>query len=209
MHDETTWRLKHTVDDFKSRYLAEAQDIAEELTYEMKGRNSRRHLLYLEDDSELETLLTRMEEMIVQLGGVYDPAAGEKKRREINRGILSASRIEFTVGGFFGGEQSSTVTFHDGSAYFVVEDTGDGDLELSAAPVERRMPQDEFMAGLKRLNLSAWRKSYDDYAVMDGESWSLTIYFSDGDESFSSRGSNAYPENFSRLTKLLRVPRNS
>ena len=50
-----------------------------------------------------------------------------------------------------------------------------------------------FQEEMKQLSLLTWEKEYEDLLVLDGETWSLSVTFSDG-SLMRTHGSNAYPQ---------------
>lgn len=63
------------------------------------------------------------------------------------------------------------------------------------------VPAEDFLNELNKISITEWE---DDYwvPVMDGESWSLKYYTTDGNKK-SVTGSNAYPEEYDALIDLL------
>ena len=59
----------------------------------------------------------------------------------------------------------------------------------------------EFRRSLDEINVWGWRSEYNDPRVMDGESWSLVIEYSD--RAVASHGVNAYPEAFNRYRAAI------
>lgn len=70
--------------------------------------------------------------------------------------------------------------------------------EISSVSVE------EFSKKIEVLRIGTWKKSYQpqEYAVMDGESWTVKYEDIDGIKAKSS-GDNAYPSNWKAFQKLL------
>lgn len=63
------------------------------------------------------------------------------------------------------------------------------------------VPAEEFLNELNKINITEWEDNY--WApIMDGESWSLKYYTTDGNKK-SVTGSNAYPEEYDALIDLL------
>lgn len=59
-----------------------------------------------------------------------------------------------------------------------------------------------FRTQLDRANVWLWNADYDNFDILDGTQWEVSIKYSD--ESIRSCGSNAYPENFDVFLSAIR-----
>lgn len=153
--------------------------------------------------------LERAKQALVEVGGIYKPSAAEKKALDFDNSIPYINKIEFSIGGFFGGYETKTYTIDENEVHTYVEHSlipkpsNFDDSEI--AEIDKR----EFLEALKDLHVGEWRKKYDTYrfniAVMDGTQWHLEIYFSNGHRPVKIYGDNAYPYNFDRLLNLFEI----
>ncbi len=112
-------------------------------------------------------------------------------------------KLEFTIGGFFGGWCELTIERNDGGAF-----------EWSASHSEERLSRRERRgklcqkdeAGLFRCideaDVFNWYRFYHDPDICDGTSWSIQIS-SKARIIFESEGINSYPKGFDRLIEGL------
>ena len=147
-------------------------------------------------------------EALIEVGGTYTPSKAELKAEEVNANIPYLCKLEFTIGGFFGGFETRTYTIEGD---IVREDITHS---MMLEPSYMYDPDDEidkesFLEGLADLYIGEWRKNYDPsrfgYIVMDGTQWSLELCFSNGYKPIKIHGSNAYPYNFDRLLDHLNI----
>ena len=114
----------------------------------------------------------------------------------------SIGSIFFSDGGFFDGYTESTLLFSNEYAFFISHNSIDESVFLpdvydvffcKSAPIFKK---------LKKISIENWNSLY--YAdVCDGEQWELKIYSAGGNEILSKSGSNAFPDNFDKLTDLF------
>ena len=111
--------------------------------------------------------------------------------------------IHFSDGGFFGGFDE--VHFQKNAAGIVVKIVPSFTRET--LPVERAVKADEWQAILDKLFcalcIHEWRKSYNDYSVLDGEQWAIELRLTNGRQR-NIYGSNAFPPYWQRLKRLLK-----
>ena len=147
---------------------------------------------------------------LVEVGGTYTPSKAELKATELNANIPYVCKVEFSIGGYFGGFETRTYTI-DGES---VQAEYDHTLMLPPSYFYEPDEDDEldkegFLEGLADLHLGEWRKNYDlsrfGYEVLDGTQWHLYLYFSNGHKPLKIHGSNAYPYNFDRLLDHLNI----
>ena len=153
--------------------------------------------------------LERAKQALVEAGGTYVPSKAELKAEEFNANIPFISKVEFCIGGFFGGFETRTYTIEGDNIYmddehsliFKPSDLGDVEIE--------EMDKDSFLKGLADLHIGEWRRNYDSSrwgdTVLDGTQWHLYIYYSNGRRPVKIEGSNDYPYNFDKLQKLLGI----
>lgn len=154
--------------------------------------------------------LERAKQALVEEGGTYTPSKAELKTEEINANIPHVCKVEFSIGGFFGGFETRIYTIEGD----IVKEDAQHTMMLPPSYMYDPDPDDEiakedFLDGLLDLYLGEWRKSYDPsrfgYVVMDGTQWHLDLYFSNGHKPVKIHGSNAYPYNFDRLLDVLNI----
>ena len=108
-------------------------------------------------------------------------------------------KANFSIGGFFEGHETRTVTIKDNQAIMTVKHS------LSAEKSTYLLDKVEFFTGLKALHMEDWEQYYMDSEILDGTQWSLELYFTDKKQPVKFVGSNAYPDNFVELEKLFGV----
>ncbi|MFC6176655.1 hypothetical protein ACFQAV_07365 [Companilactobacillus huachuanensis] len=60
---------------------------------------------------------------------------------------------------------------------------------------------------LQRLHFEDWHHKYNNSHVMDGEQWTVEVYYQDGTKN-EYYGSNAYPSNFDDLRRIFKPLKN-
>jgi hypothetical protein len=153
--------------------------------------------------------LERAKQAFVEAGGIYKPSAAEQKALDFDNSIPYINKIEFSIGGFFGGYETKTYTVDEDKVHIDVEHS----LILKPSNIgdakTEEIDKQEFLEAFKDLRIGEWRKKYDTYrfniAVMDGTQWHLEIYFSNGHRPVKIHGDNAYPYNFNRLLELFEI----
>ena len=153
--------------------------------------------------------LSEAKRALEEAGGTYVPSAAEQKAMAFDDNIPHIKKIEFCIGGFFGGYETKTFTI-DGDKVRVYTEhslrltpTNADDVELP------EIDKEEFFNALEELHIGEWRRKYDcrrfGVFVMDGTQWHLDIYFSNGHRPVKFYGDNAYPYNFDRLLELFDI----
>lgn len=153
--------------------------------------------------------LERAKQALVEAGGIYIPSKTEMQVAEFEKSIPAICKVVFTIGGFFSGHETRTITLDDKHLHM--------DVEHSLIPkpsnffIEQDYPlgKEEFLEGIRGLHIGEWRRNYDPrrfgYEVLDGAQWELEIYFSDGHKPVEKYGSNSYPYNFKKFLELLGI----
>lgn len=67
---------------------------------------------------------------------------------------------------------------------------------------EVMVPLSVFLKKFDAINIDAWEDDYFEPDILDGESWELKYYTTDGKVK-KVTGSNAYPENYNELIALI------
>jgi hypothetical protein len=149
--------------------------------------------------------LDRAKQALIEVGGTYSPSKAEQKAELFDASIPAISKVIFSIGGFFGGYETRTITLDEEHLYFDVEHSLI--LKPSNLPDGLDYPCDkeEFLAGIRELHIGEWRTSYMNSDILDGTQWELTIEFSDRHKPFKTGGSNAYPYNFDALQEVLGI----
>ena len=153
--------------------------------------------------------LTRAKLALAEAGVVYKPSQAELKAQEFENNFPFISKIIFSIGGFFGGYESRTVTINGDEICINVEHslipTPSNLGEFEIEPLDK----EEFMDELSRLYIGEWRRSYHPerfgYSYCDGTQWELEIQFSNGVKPFRCYGDNSYPYNFDKFQELLGI----
>ena len=137
-----------------------------------------------------------------EAGGEYVRSKAEQKDHDFNKALDSMSKLVFTIGGFFCGQETRTFTISDDQVLVDVEKT-----MISMDKEEKYGPyrKEDFISGIKALHIGEWKRTYNDPLVMDGTQWELDIYYNNGRKAVKISGSNAYPYNFEDLKEFLEV----
>ncbi len=132
-----------------------------------------------------------------------NPVRKEEESKDFDAALDDVRRLVFTIGSFFEGYERRIYTVSDVKVLFDLEHTLR--QKPSNLPMYYPFTKDDFIAGLKGIRIGEWKKNYTDPYVSDGTQWELEIYFDNEREPVKISGSNAFPYNFSDLTKLLGV----
>ena len=181
----------------------------------LKNNIENPNYLYRTDPSEDVRLsctrmyLERAKQALVEAGGTYVPSKAELKAEEFNANIPFISKVEFSIGGFFGGFETRTYTIEGDNIYMddehslIFKPSNLEDVEIEETD------KDSFLKGLADLHIGEWRRNYDSSrwgdTVLDGTQWHLYIYYSNGRRPVKIEGSNDYPYNFDKLQELLGI----
>ena len=148
--------------------------------------------------------LSEAKRALEEAGSTYVPSAAEQKAMGFDDNIPYISKIEFCIGGFFGGYETKTFTINGDKVSIEASHTFDPDVYKSE---ERE--KGAFLEEIESLHIGEWRRKYDcrrfGVFIMDGTQWHLDIYFSNGHRPVKFYGDNAYPYNFDRLLELFDI----
>lgn len=146
--------------------------------------------------------LERAVQAYEEAGGEYVRSKAEQKDHDFNEALDSMSKLVFTIGGFFCGQETRTFTVSDDQVLVDVEK-----IPISMDKGEEYGPyrKEDFISGIKALHIGEWKRTYNDPLVMDGTQWELDIYYNNGRKAVKISGSNAYPYNFDDLKEYLEV----
>lgn len=141
-----------------------------------------------------------------EAGGTYTPSKAEQRAAAFDAAIPTITKIIFSIGGFFGGRETRTITLAEDHLQLYVEHSFiPAPTNLDIEP-DRPMTKEAFLDGLRDIHIGEWRRYYDasDYGVyvLDGTHWELTIEYADG-RKVEHRGDNAYPFSFDRFCELI------
>ena len=127
---------------------------------------------------------------------------------EFENNIPYVSKLVFSIGGYFCGNETYTVRLEEHLRLWVSH----SDIPVpSNLDIEQDYPmtKEEFLDGLKDLHIGEWRRNYNlkrfGYVVMDGTQWELEIEFNNGKKPVRIYGDNAYPYNFNKFQELLGI----
>jgi len=153
--------------------------------------------------------LERAKQALVEAGGIYTPSKAEMQVAEFEKSIPSICKVIFTIGGFFSGHETHTITLDDKHLHMDVEHSYIPKPSNFFIEADYPLEKNEFLEGIRGLYISEWRRTYDTrrfgYEVLDGTQWELKIFFSDGHKPVVKYGSNSYPYNFSKFLELLGI----
>lgn len=186
--------------------IGRLKNIMEHPDYKRRTRMSPSESVQI---SYLRKYLLRAQAALIEAGGTYTPSAAEKKAMDFDDNIPYINRVEFCIGGYFGGYETKTYTIEGDKVCTYVEHS----LNLKPSNFDDSeidsMDKEEFFEQLENLHIGEWRKHYNTrrfgYYVCDGTQWSLEIYFSNGHKPVKIYGDNAYPYNFKRLLELFEI----
>ena len=153
--------------------------------------------------------LERAKIALAEAGGTYTPSQSELKVVAFENNFSAISKIVFTIGGYFGGYETRTVSLDGGDLQVNVQHSLSIESEEPTAEFILPVDKDEFLDELSRLHIGEWRNSYNPerfgYVVLDGTQWELEIHYNNGAKPFKSHGSNSFPYNFNGFQELLGI----
>ena len=153
--------------------------------------------------------LERAKLALVEAGGEYKPSQTELKALDFDNNFSAISEIVFTIGGYFGGYETRTVSLDGGDLQVNVQHSLSIEPEKPTAEFILPVDKDEFLDELSRLHIGEWRNSYNPerfgYVVLDGTQWELEIRYNNGAKTFKCHGSNSFPYNFDEFQELLGI----
>lgn len=146
--------------------------------------------------------LEKAKEALSESGGTYQPSKAEQRALSIDNSIPYLTKLVFSIGGYFGGYTTTTITFCEECMKVKKEKLYEmkSDEEQTVAYPENK---ESFMEMLRDIHLGEWKSRYDNICVLDGTQWNLELYFSNGHKKVSFGGSNAYPYNFDDFCSLI------
>ena len=147
--------------------------------------------------------LERAKLALIEAGGVYTPSKAEQKAKEFDESIPLINKIVFSIGGYFEGFETKTITFDENNVCMDVEHSLLPKPSAHRIEGDHPMTKAEFISGLYELHIGEWRRRYYDNDIDDGTQWDLEIYYSDDRKPIKIFGSNEYPYNFNKLKDLF------
>lgn len=146
---------------------------------------NREFLIEPSETTQISVLREYLDLAINEIKDVYIPSNAEQKSIIFDKNIPYINKIVFTQGIHIGPSQTKTVIINDDN--------------------------NDFLESIKELHLGEWRRKYslDRFGiyVLDGEFWSLEIYYSNKARAVKFYGDNAYPYNFDRLVDIFNKTR--
>ena len=153
--------------------------------------------------------LERAKIALAEAGVTYTPSQSELKAKAFENNLSAISKIVFSIGGYFGGYETRTVSLDGGDLQVYVQHSLSIEPEEPTAEFILPVDKDDFLGELSHLHIGEWRSSYNPerfgYVVLDGTQWELEIHYNNGTKPFKSHGSNSFPYNFDEFQKLLGI----
>lgn len=143
--------------------------------------------------------LQAAKDVYAKTGAIYHLSRTEQAAAKFEADLLALKRLDYSIGGFFGGFQEIQIDVNHGAIINVAVTRPFG---LVAPPVPQSNLPDDFLGALQKLHLEDWRHRYDS-DVLDGTQWELKLTYANGSRGRSYYGSNNYPYNFQALQKLM------
>ena len=197
--------LKGKDKDYILSAIREMQDEITHLKELMENPdNKNRDIIHPSEDVQIKCTrdyIARAIQAYEELGGTYHPSELEKEDLEFQRNIGNISKINFEIGGFFGGRTEYVVEFAGEEALLTKSDMFYYEQNQSV------LDREEVMDALEELHIGEWEKCYDPmrfgYCVMDGTHWSITFEYSNGKDALEISGDNDYPYNFTEFAEIF------
>lgn len=133
-------------------------------------------------------------------GAVYHMSRAEEAAAKFEQDLLSLKRLEYSIGGFFGGYSSVQIDIANGKILNVAVIQP---FERELPPVKQAPDLDDLLASLRKLHIEEWRHRYDS-DILDGTQWGLKLTYTNGRRPREYTGSNNYPYNFEALQELIK-----
>ena len=147
---------------------------------------------------------------LTEIGATYQPSKSEIKAEQIQENLFNLGKIEFTIGGIFGGYSTYTVDLTGDIvlASRVTTFSKEATSHFIGAYDKPYMTQ-HFLSFLYDLHIGEWRSNYSTnrfgYVTLDGTEWKIEFHFNNGLKPIKFSGQNSYPYNFDRFCEYLCV----
>lgn len=151
--------------------------------------------------------LTVARRALEEAGGTWKPTETEEKDEAFNASLDHLKKFTFEISRSLSLQHlERSWTIEKDQAVCRTENTmhirlgDDDDSQLSCR-------KEEFLDQLKDLHMGEWRSHYfdPDYAVLDGNSWSINVEYDDGRGPVTFGGLYAYPWNIEDLDDILGI----
>ena len=152
--------------------------------------------------------LKKAKQAYAEAGGTYTLSKSEEKAADFEANIESISKINFNIGGYFGGYSTYIVELSEEfKAYTKLWEN----VEPLVLLDDNKEPfiKDTFIGALKELHIGEWRRHYTTkrfgYMVLDGTQWELEFEYYNGHKPVRFDGDNSYPYNFDKFQMLFGI----
>lgn len=153
--------------------------------------------------------LERAKLAYAEAGGTYTLSKSEEKVAEFDANMDDICKINFGIGGFFGGYLSYVVELSDGLKAYTKLWKDEEPLVLLNDDNRESFTKDTFIVALKDLHIGEWRRRYSTkrlgYTVCDGTQWELEFEYNNGHKPVRFDGENSYPYNFDMFQMLFGI----
>lgn len=189
--------LEHAYEEFGRMSCAEVKDsvFTEKTLLELEAE-------ICELVEQLRQARTRLKLAFMELGRTSVEEEKElppaEKKREFDQQLRSLNSVTFKYDHLRGNRQQAVYTLENNRVFVNGESS-------ESSPMKMAMTKEEFLEGLRRINIWEWNARYDAPYVLDGYSWSVTFDFDDGYDPLKVSGYVNSPLNFPELEKFLRV----
>jgi hypothetical protein len=171
-----------------------------------------RPIMHPNEDTRLlwtREYLERAKQAYAEAGGTYTLSKSEEKVVDFDTNMDAICKITFSIGGFFGGYRSYVVELSDRLKAYTKLWEDEETLLLLDDENEEPFTKDTFIAALKDLHISEWRRRYSTkrfgYTVCDGTQWELEFEYNNGHKPVRFDGDNSYPYNFDKFQMLFGI----
>lgn len=152
--------------------------------------------------------LDKAKQAYVEAGGTYTLSKSEEKAADFDANINAICKITFNIGDYFGGYRSYIVELSEAlNAHKMLWE--DEKILLLLDDYEEPFTKITFIAALKELHISEWRRRYTTkrfgYTIFDGTQWNLVFEYSNGHKPVRFNGDNSYPYNFDKFQSLFGI----
>jgi len=152
--------------------------------------------------------LERAKQAYAEAGGTYTLSKSEEKAADFDANMNAICKINFSIGGYFGGYRSYFVELSDDLKAYTKFWEDEEPLVLLDDNKEH-LTKDNFIATLKDLHIGEWRRRYSTrrfgYMVCDGTHWELEFEYNNGHKPVRFDGDNSYPYNFDKFQMLFGI----